>query len=50
MGLTYDPHDPQNLIDGVPFALLARIRRDEPICPLRAAPSTCPGAPTSRWS
>jgi cytochrome P450 len=33
VGLSYDPHDPQNLEAGVPFDHLARIRRDEPICP-----------------
>jgi cytochrome P450 len=33
VGLTYDPHDPKNLEDGVPFAHLARIRNEEPICP-----------------
>ena len=39
MGLTYDPHDPRYIDDGVPFDLLARIRSEEPICP----------TPTGAW-
>lgn len=39
MGLTYDPHDPRYLEDGVPFDHLARLRREEPICP----------TPTGAW-
>jgi cytochrome P450 len=31
--LTFDPHDPRHLIDGVPFDHLARVRAEQPICP-----------------
>jgi cytochrome P450 len=31
--ITFDPYDPDHLREGVPFDLLARIRREEPICP-----------------
>jgi cytochrome P450 len=31
--ITFDPFDPDHLRHGVPFDLLARIRREEPICP-----------------
>jgi cytochrome P450 len=31
--LTFDPHDPRYLTDGVPFDLLARVRHERPICP-----------------
>jgi len=31
--ITFDPYDPQHLYDGVPFDLLARIRREQPVCP-----------------
>lgn len=33
MALTYDPHDPGYLRSGVPFELLARIRREQPVVP-----------------
>ena len=33
MTITFDPYDPQHLYDGVPFDLLARVRREEPVCP-----------------
>jgi cytochrome P450 len=31
--LSYDPHDPALLRDGVPFDHLARIRAEQPVCP-----------------
>jgi cytochrome P450 len=31
--LSFDPYDPQHLIDGVPFAHLARVRHERPVCP-----------------
>jgi cytochrome P450 len=31
--LSYDPHDPAFLDDGVPFEHLARIRTEQPVCP-----------------
>ncbi len=31
MARTFDPHDPRHLDEGVPFDLLAEIRRDEPV-------------------
>jgi cytochrome P450 len=31
--LTYDPHDPALVVDGVPFDHLARIRAEQPVCP-----------------
>ncbi|MCD9623708.1 cytochrome P450 [Rhabdothermincola salaria] len=31
--LSYDPHDPRWLVDGVPFDHLARIRAEQPVCP-----------------
>lgn len=31
--LSYDPHDPSFLVDGVPFDRLARIRAEQPVCP-----------------
>jgi cytochrome P450 len=31
--LTFDPHDPRYVTDGVPFDLLARVRRERPVCP-----------------
>jgi cytochrome P450 len=31
--LTFDPYDPQHLYDGVPFDHLARVRREQPVCP-----------------
>jgi cytochrome P450 len=31
--LTFDPHDPRHLVDGVPFDHLARVRAEQPICP-----------------
>lgn len=34
--LTFDPHDPKHLVDGVPFDHLARIRREQPVCPTPA--------------
>ena len=34
--LTFDPFDPEHLRTGVPFDLLARIRREQPVCPTPA--------------
>src|SRR5688572_29025868 len=34
--LTFDPHDPKHLVDGVPFDHLARVRREQPVCPTPA--------------
>ncbi len=31
--VVFDPHDPAHLTDGVPFDLLARVRREAPVCP-----------------
>jgi cytochrome P450 len=31
--LSFDPHDPAHLVDGVPFEQLARIRAERPVCP-----------------
>ncbi|HEY6624972.1 MAG TPA: hypothetical protein VIX85_14115, partial [Acidimicrobiales bacterium] len=31
--LTYDPNDPNQFTDGVPFEHLARLREEAPICP-----------------
>ena len=31
--ITFDPYDPQHLHDGVPFDHLARVRREQPVCP-----------------
>jgi cytochrome P450 len=31
--LSYDPHDPRWLVEGVPFDHLARIRAEQPVCP-----------------
>lgn len=31
MDRTFDPHDPRHLLDGVPFELLAEIRRQQPV-------------------
>lgn len=31
--LTYDPNDPSQLTDGVPFEHLAQLRKEAPICP-----------------
>ena len=33
MTITFDPYDPQHFYDGVPFDHLARIRREQPVCP-----------------
>ncbi|MEO5840580.1 MAG: cytochrome P450 [Acidimicrobiales bacterium] len=33
MTITFDPHDPQHLYDGVPFDHLARVRLERPVCP-----------------
>jgi cytochrome P450 len=33
MALSYDPHDPSLVTDGVPYELLAQIRAEEPVCP-----------------
>ena len=33
MTITFDPYDPQHLYDGVPFDHLARVRREQPVCP-----------------
>jgi cytochrome P450 len=34
--LTFDPHDPRHVVDGVPFDVLARVRRERPVCPTPA--------------
>lgn len=34
-GSAFDPHDPRFAHDGIPFDLLARIRREEPVCRTR---------------
>ena len=34
--LSYDPHDPAHLVDGVPFDHLARVRAEQPVCPTPA--------------
>ncbi len=31
--LSYDPHDPTHLVEGVPFDHLARVRAEQPVCP-----------------
>jgi cytochrome P450 len=31
--LTFDPHDPRHVSEGVPFDVLARVRREQPVCP-----------------
>jgi cytochrome P450 len=31
--ISFDPFDPQHLVDGVPFDHLARVRREQPVCP-----------------
>ena len=31
--LSFNPHDPAHLVDGVPFDVLARVRREAPVCP-----------------
>jgi cytochrome P450 len=37
--ITYDPHDPRYVTDGVPFDELARVRAEQPVCP----------TPTGSW-
>jgi cytochrome P450 len=39
MSLSYNPHDPAFLIDGIPFEQLQKIRAHQPICP----------TPTGAW-
>lgn len=31
--VTFDPHDPRYVTDGVPFDSIARVRRERPVCP-----------------
>ena len=33
MVISYDPHDPSHLTEGVPFEQLARLRAEAPVCP-----------------